>query len=255
MWSTCLLTIRGSYTGRRSSRTQAGIPCRESSLAAWGLDLESASASASSEDLGGAGITGDTIGMAVQRYTTTTLISRIAERSLIAITSIEAILVTATSTTATRSTEAILGAEVGVSTGRQRLTFSQEHAPVRSAALITAEMREDFPPEGDQASEVALTGASMAVADAIRHSDVRMWNLSRIQEWRRTSCCSGFQFLLNLNASAFIESLRPFCSHSPSGVCLHQCSPSSRDSRPLPPPKMRVALSLRQCRRRTIKVH
>jgi len=37
-------------------------------------------------DLGGAGITGDTIGMAVQRYTTTTLMSRIAERSSIAIT-------------------------------------------------------------------------------------------------------------------------------------------------------------------------
>jgi len=31
-------------------------------------------------------------------------------------------------------------------------------------------MREDFPPEGDQASEVAPTEASMAVADAIRHS-------------------------------------------------------------------------------------
>ena len=137
-----------------------------------GLDLESGSASASSEDLDGAGITGDTTGMAEEQFTTTTLMSRIAEPSLIAITSMEAILVTAT-----RSTEAMLGSEVGASTGMQRLTFSREHAPVRSAALITAEMREDFPPVGDQASGVAPMGAPMAVADAIRHLPVLTWNL------------------------------------------------------------------------------
>ena len=40
--------------------------------------------------------------------------------------------------------------------GPELLTFSQERAPARSAALITVEMFEDFPPAGDQALEVCL---------------------------------------------------------------------------------------------------
>jgi len=62
----------------------------------------------------------------------------------------------ATSTMATRSTEADLAAEVRGFTGLRRLIFSREHAPARSVALITAEMSEAFPPAGGQALEVAL---------------------------------------------------------------------------------------------------
>ncbi len=43
---------------------------------------------------------------------------------------------------------------------------------MRSAALITAEMPEDFPLEGDQALQVAPMEASMAVADDISWSHV-----------------------------------------------------------------------------------
>jgi hypothetical protein len=64
-WSTCRRTILGSSTVSRSSHIQAGIPCLGSSWPERGLDLESASGSASSEDLGGVGITGVATGMAI----------------------------------------------------------------------------------------------------------------------------------------------------------------------------------------------
>jgi hypothetical protein len=104
----------------------------------------------------------------------------------------------ATSTTATHSTEADKAAEVGRSTGLQLLTFSQEHAPARSAALITVEMSEGFPPAGGRALEVALVGVVVftavvedAVVDDIGDCMHRMWNLLKIQEWRETSCRRG----------------------------------------------------------------
>src|SRR6266852_25737 len=156
--------IPGSCTVSRSSRIQAGIPCPGSSSPERGLDSESASGSAFSEDMGGAGITGDTTGTAEQRSTTTTPTSLTAERSSIATTSIAA-----TSTMATRSREADLAAEVRGSTGLRRLTFSQEHARAHSVALITAETSEAFPPAGGQALEVAPVEAVFmpAVVDDI----------------------------------------------------------------------------------------
>jgi hypothetical protein len=123
------------------------------------LDLESASALASSEDLVGVGGTGDTTGMAVAQSTTITLSSLIAE-PLIA-----AELITLTSATAALATVTRPMAEQG-SADLLRLTFSQGHAPAPSAALITAEMRGDFPREGDQASVVVLMEASMVAAGA-----------------------------------------------------------------------------------------
>jgi len=61
-------------------------------------------------------------------------------------------------------TEADLAAEIRGSTGLRLLTFSQEHAPARSAVLITVEMSEAFPPAGGRALEVALTAAVFTAA-------------------------------------------------------------------------------------------
>ncbi len=84
MWSTCLPTILGSCTGGRSSRFQAGIP----SPGFFGEALDSRSVLdlelATSEDLVGAGVTGDTTGMAVGQCTTITPSSRTAEPLLAA---------------------------------------------------------------------------------------------------------------------------------------------------------------------------
>jgi len=49
-----------------------------------------------------------------------------------------------------------LAAEVRRFTGLRLLTFNQEHAPARSAGLITAEASKAFPPAGAQASEACL---------------------------------------------------------------------------------------------------
>src|SRR5216683_230611 len=135
----------GSCTVSRSSRIRVGIRCRGYSWPERGLDSESALASVFLEDMGGAGITGDTTGTAGQRSTTTTPTFLTAERSSIATTS-----TTATSIMATRSTEADLAAEVRGSTGLRLLTFSQEHAPGRSVGLITAETSGFFPQGGDR---------------------------------------------------------------------------------------------------------
>jgi Protein of unknown function (DUF3300) len=64
--STYPSTIPGSPTVSRSLHILAGIPSRGSFWPEWGLDLESDSGSAFLEDLVGAGITGDTTGMAGQ---------------------------------------------------------------------------------------------------------------------------------------------------------------------------------------------
>ena len=131
------------------------------------LDL----ALATSEDLVGAGATGDTTGMAVAQSMTITPSSRTVE-PLIAADSITLTSAAGALATQTRSMRADLAVEVRSSTDLQRLTFSQELAPVRSAALITAEMREDFPPEDDQALEVAPTEAFMAVVGDISRSPI-----------------------------------------------------------------------------------
>ncbi len=60
----CLPMIPGSCMASQSSDIQAGTLCRESSLPERGSDLESGSASVSSEGMVGAGITGDATGMA-----------------------------------------------------------------------------------------------------------------------------------------------------------------------------------------------
>jgi len=75
------------------------------------------------------------------------------------------------------------------------LTFSQEHGPARSAALITAEMSEAFPPAGDRALEVALVGVvvfTAAAVDAVvddigdcMHPNVEVFENSRME---KTSC-------------------------------------------------------------------
>src|SRR5712664_3477872 len=145
--------ILGWCTVRLSLPIQAGIRCPGFFGAASDsrsvLDLESGT----SEDLGGAGITGDMTGMAARRFTTTTPTSLIVTRS-----SIMAILTTAASAVATHSTA------VRAPTG------SQECTPARSVGLITAEMSEAFPPAGDRALEVAasMEVVPMAVADGTR---------------------------------------------------------------------------------------
>ena len=59
-----------------------------------------------------------------------------------------------------------VAAEARGSADLLRLTFSRGHAPAPSAALITAEMRADFPREGDQASGVVPMEAFMVAAGA-----------------------------------------------------------------------------------------
>ena len=55
--------IPGSCTATRSLHIRAGIPCRESFLQALQSPSELDSESVTSEDLAGAGIIGDAIGM------------------------------------------------------------------------------------------------------------------------------------------------------------------------------------------------
>jgi hypothetical protein len=62
------------------------------------------------------------------------------------------------------STAAERPAEIQDSVDPEPLTLSQEHAPARSAALITVEMSEAFPPAGGQALEVALVVVVFTVA-------------------------------------------------------------------------------------------
>ena len=134
------------------------------------MDLESASVSASSEDLAGAGATGGTTGTAVEDPSTITITSRIAGTS-VTTGSITVIPATATSATAAPtmaadSTGLRVSTEVPTLTEVPTFTLSQEHTPARSVALITAEVHEAFPPAGSQALEEAacMPAASMAEA-------------------------------------------------------------------------------------------
>jgi len=52
--------------------------------------------------------------------------------------------------------------------GFRLLTLSEEHAPARSVALITAELSEAFPPAGVRASEAAFM-AAVVMGDAGSH--------------------------------------------------------------------------------------
>src|SRR5258708_27394630 len=116
------------------------------------LDL----ASASSEDLGGAGVTGATTGMAVEHSSTITNSFRTAE-TLVTTGSITVISATVTSATAAPTTAAD-STGLRVFTEVRALTGRQECTPAGSAALITAEIPEAFPPAGSRALEAAPTG-------------------------------------------------------------------------------------------------
>src|SRR5205085_3358116 len=171
MWSTCLPTILGSCMERQSSRIQAGIRSPEFFGAASDSRSVSDSELATSEDLDGAGITGDTTGTDIAPCTTITPLSRTA------VPLIAAVSITRTSgaellAAETRSAEAEL--EAPASTGVQRRTFSREHAPVRSAVLTMVEMSGDFPRNAAPASaEVpVVVVVSTVVADAINRSRV-----------------------------------------------------------------------------------
>jgi hypothetical protein len=112
------------------------------------LDLESAS----SEDLGGAGATGDTTGMAGEPSTTITPSSRTAMSSVtrgsITVVSATATSATVTSVTATRFT------------GVRAFTGGQERIPGRSVASVTAEVSAGFPLADGRALEVAATAVA-----------------------------------------------------------------------------------------------
>src|SRR5205085_10689964 len=84
MWSTCLPTILGSCMERQSSRIQAGIRSPEFFGAASDSRSVSDSELATSEDLVGAGATGDTIGMVIGQCTTVTPSFRTAEPLIVA---------------------------------------------------------------------------------------------------------------------------------------------------------------------------
>jgi hypothetical protein len=82
------------------------------------------------------------------------------------------------------------------SVGPELLTFNQEHAPGRSAGLITAETSEAFPPAGGPALEVdpVRVVSTVAAADAIGNRIYWHVQLVKISQWRRTSCCTRFRF-------------------------------------------------------------
>src|SRR6266478_1224376 len=165
MLFTCPPTIRGSYTEIRSLPTPGGFLYPEFFMAAHQFTLAVVLESASSADLGGAGITGIMIGTVAPRFTTTIPTSLTAARSSIATTSITTAAIL---TMATRSTGADLEAEIQDSMGLHLLTLSRVHVPARSVALITAEMSEAFPPAGSLALEAASMEVDfMAVAPTV----------------------------------------------------------------------------------------
>ncbi len=127
--------------------------------------------SAFSEDLGGAGATGDMTGTADERSSTITPSSHIAMSSVTR-DSIMAISATVAATVAPTAADS-MGLRVftgaRASTEVPAFTRSRERALGRSVALITAAMCEGFHPAGGRALEVPPTEAvsMVAVADAI----------------------------------------------------------------------------------------
>jgi len=140
----------------------AGFPCPGFIGVAPAIPLALDLVSASSEDLGGAGITGDTTGMAVDHSSTTTNGSPTAG---ILVTTGSIMVTSATATVISATAASITAAD---STALRLLTFSQEHAPVRSVALITAGTSEAFPPAGGRALEVEASTEATVAADGTR---------------------------------------------------------------------------------------
>jgi hypothetical protein len=87
-----------------------------------------------------------------------------------------------------------LAAEIQGSTGLRLLTSSQEHAPARSAALITVEMSEAFLPAGGRALGAALVVVvvfTAAVVDDIGDRMRRHVKLAENSRMEKTSCRRG----------------------------------------------------------------
>lgn len=153
--------ILGSFTVRPSLPTRAGIQCRGFFGAGSDSPLASDLVSGSWEDLDGAGVIGDTTGMAAGQCTTIAPSSRTAQ-----------LLITADSVTLTSGavTSAVVASVTAPdSMGLQAFTLSVEPARARSVDLITEAMFEAFPHAGDRALEVAsMEAVSMeVVVDAI----------------------------------------------------------------------------------------
>jgi len=142
-----------------SSPTQDGIQCPAffGTVLAFPLALDLASAS--SENLGGAGATGDMTGMAVERSTTITPSSHIAESS---VTRGSITVASATTASATVTLPTVTSATATPFTGTQAFTGSRECTLARSEALVTAEMSEAFPRADGRALAVVLMAADDA---------------------------------------------------------------------------------------------
>src|SRR5712672_557730 len=138
---------------RRREFFGAASDCRSA------LDLDSDTLG----DLDGAGAIGDMTGMAAEHPSTITSSLRTAENSAmtgsITVTSIMATSAMVDSGTATLAMEALTMATHF--TEARAFTRSQGRTREGSVALITAEMREDFPPAGTRALEVAASMAAV----------------------------------------------------------------------------------------------
>ncbi len=188
--------IPGLCMASRSSPIQAGTRCRDSSKPERGLDLELGSASVSSEDTVGTGITGDTTGTAGQSFITITPTSPTAGRSLIAIISATTTSTTATLITAMPSTEM----------GTRLFTRNQVHAPARSVGLITAAMSVAFRLAGARALEVAPMEVVSMVAVVGDIADRMSPQVELIdKEWRKIPCCTISRFLFDLNERTLFD--------------------------------------------------
>src|SRR6202171_6125865 len=121
--------ILGSFTGHLSLPTRAGIRCPGFFGAASDSPLVLDLVSASSEVLGGAGVTGATTGMAVEHSSTITNSFRAAE-TLVTTGSIT--VISATVTSATAATTAADSTGLRVFTEVRAFTGSQECTPAGS---------------------------------------------------------------------------------------------------------------------------
>src|SRR6266566_2032999 len=155
-------TTPGSCTVSRSSRIQAGFPCPGFTGVAPAFPLALDLVSASSEDMAGAGITGATTGMAVER---SSIITNGSLTAGILVTTGSIMVTSATATVISATAASITAAD---STALRLLTFSQERAPVRSVGLIMAETSEAFLPAGGRALEVEVSAEATAAADGTR---------------------------------------------------------------------------------------
>ena len=112
--------------------------------------------------MAGAGITGATTGMAVER---SSIITNGSLTAGILVTTGSIMVTSATATVISATAASITAAD---STALRLLTFSQERAPVRSVGLIMAETSEAFLPAGGRALEVEVSAEATAAADGTR---------------------------------------------------------------------------------------